>query len=98
MLFIAFRGVSNLCDGCLNYWAMRDGTNEFNEFVTKTFHALVEKEEKIIKRTSSLRIFCRVDVSVMDDGGRFSYFVSGLERSFGTPLCASCTPVSPTFA
>lgn len=49
----------------------------------------MKKEEAIIKDTSSLRIFCRIDVGVMDDVGQFCYFVSGVERSLSTTLCAS---------
>lgn len=58
----------------------------------------MKREELITKDTSTLRIFCMLDVSVIEDAGEFSYFVSGLERSYGAPLDLSKTRTSATFA
>ena len=86
-------------DECpLNYWNMRDGTIAFHDFATKTFRALIKEEEKTVKHTSSLRLFGRLDISVMESAGQYCYFASGLERSFQTEICLSCTPHSSTFA
>ncbi len=82
----------------MNYWSMRDGTLEFHQFATHTFQALLKEEEGSTRRTSSLRIFCRLDISVMESAGKYCYFVNGLERSSETELCLSCTPHAPTFA
>ena len=77
---------------------MQEGSRTFLEFITTTYQELVKKEETMNMETSSLRIFCRLDVAVMDDAGQFCYFVSGLERSFGTHLAASFTSSAPIFA
>lgn len=58
----------------------------------------MKREELIIKCASTMRIFCRLDVSVMRDAGQHSYFVSGLERSFGAQLHLPSTWASGTFA
>jgi hypothetical protein len=77
---------------------MQEGTQTFLKFITTTYQELVKKEEIMNMETSGLRIFCRLDVAVMDDAGELCYFVSGLERSFGTHLAASFTASAPTFA
>ena len=59
----------------------------------------MKREEIIIKGASTLHLFCRLHVSVMrDTAGQLSYFVSGLERSFGTELHLTCTGNACTFA
>jgi hypothetical protein len=77
---------------------MQEGSRTFLKFLTTTYQELVKREEMTNMETSSLRIFCRLDVGVMDDAGQFCYFVSGLERSFGTHLAASFTASASTFA
>lgn len=69
------------------------------KFVTTTYQELVKREEAISKDTSSLSIFCRLDVGILDDAGQFCYFVNGVERSFGTTLYLSlCPGAAPTAA
>ena len=77
---------------------MREGSRTFLNFITTTYQELVKREEMISMETSSLRIFCRLDVAVMDDAGQCCYFVSGLERSSSTHLAASFTASASTFA
>ncbi|KAF8324810.1 hypothetical protein F5887DRAFT_1086014 [Amanita rubescens] len=88
----------SLDEPSLNYWSTRDGTLEFHHFATNTFQALLKEEEESTRRTSSLRIFCRLDISVMESAGQYCYYVSGLERSSETEVCLSCTLHAPTFA
>lgn len=95
---IAFSNTESFDESPMNYWNMRDGTIAFHDFATKTFQALLKEEENTIKRASSLRIFCRLDISVMESAGQYHYFASGLDRSFQTEICLSCTPHAFTFA
>lgn len=76
---------------------MKEGSATFLDLIFKTYQELVKREELIIKCPSTLRLFCRLDVSVMKDAEPYSYFVSGLERTFGTELHLSHTLTSPTF-
>jgi hypothetical protein len=87
-----------LSNGGFNYWRMQEGSAAFLDFVIKTYQELVKREELICEGTSTLRIFCMLDVSVMEDAGEFSYFVIGLDRSFGATLDLSSTSTSAIFA
>ena len=93
------RSAKTLANTAPNCWSSKKATQNFLNFVTTTYHELVKREEAISKDTSSLRIFCRLDVAVMEeDTGQLCYFVRGVERSFGTILYASSSPSAPTCA
>lgn len=66
------------------------GMEEFTDFVTKTFWALVFKDEqRIIEKWkfSDYRIFCRLDVGVLPvSSGRYSWYVNELECSANAGL------------
>ena len=51
-----------------------------------TVKAMTDLENKRCNRSSSLEVFCRVDVGVLFKGGRPYYYVSELERSLTTGL------------
>jgi hypothetical protein len=56
-------------------------TSELDFFVFSTLRSLIQKEENLLGQRSSLRVFARLDVGVMeDDTGRASFFVSEVER------------------
>jgi hypothetical protein len=66
------------------------GMDEFTDFVTKTFRALVFKDEqRIIEewKFSDYRIFCRLDVGVLPlSSGGYSWYVNELECSANAGL------------
>jgi hypothetical protein len=65
------------------------GSEEFKHFVTKTYYALIHKEETILEKSqlSDLRVFCRMDVGVFkDQHQKYQYFVNKVEASHGTSL------------
>ncbi|TFK65354.1 hypothetical protein BDN72DRAFT_900751 [Pluteus cervinus] len=69
-----------------------DARRHFDRFVQSIVHGLVEIEERKAQKpnSSSLRIFCRVDVSVYKDPvGEYQYFVNEIERSHTTILFSS---------
>ena len=92
------RSAKTLANTAPNCWNSKKATQKFLNFVTTTYHELVKREEAISKDTSRLRIFCRLDVAVMEDTGDLCYFVSGVERSMSTILYASSSPSAPTCA
>ena len=92
------RSAKTLANTAPNCWSSKKSTQKFLNFVTTTYQELVKREEAISKDTSSLRIFCRLDVAVLEDTGQLCYFVRGVERSFGTILYASSSPSAPTCA
>jgi hypothetical protein len=59
---------------------------EFHEFAKHTYDSLVEGND-----TSSLRLLCRLDISVMfnRDTGKLNYFVNEVERGVLVCLFAS---------
>jgi hypothetical protein len=48
---------------------------EFHEFAQKTYNTLVEDGT-----ASSLKLLCRLDISVMFNKGKLQYFVNEVER------------------
>lgn len=55
---------------------------EFEDFVTAVLERLSELESKQTGRPSSLKVFCRIDVSViLGQDNRASYFVNEVERT-----------------
>ena len=70
---------------CNDYFPEREkaaAANAFKTFCTQTLNGLIDLEESRTGQPSDLRIFCRMDVSVIrHQSGRFRYFVSEVERS-----------------
>ena len=63
------------------------GMEEFTSFVTKTFEALVFKDEAALTEWTDYRIFCRLDVAVLPlPGGRYAWYVNELECSANAGL------------
>lgn len=66
----------------------RIGKAEFVDFVENTVAGIIKLENmKRQDESSSLQVFCRVDVGVMKGpNGRFCYYVNELERSLTVGL------------
>ena len=88
--YVSFSKTKSLSNSCINCWNEKKSSATFLNFVTKTYQELVRREEQLSNRTSTLHIFCCLDVAVMEDCGELGYFVSGLGRSHGTHLYSSC--------
>lgn len=66
---------------------------ELYDFAVSTVRAVMDIENKRRKtNSSSLQVFCRLDVSVIKKGdGSYCYFVNELERSLTVGLYRRCT-------
>jgi hypothetical protein len=65
------------------------GREEFKKFVEDTVRGMIDLENKRNRdRSSSLEVFCRLDVAVSqpEAGGSFHYYVNELERSLTVGL------------
>jgi hypothetical protein len=78
----------SLIDSALPSHIHSQGTQAFKDFVTSTYHGLIHWDEQILEdRLSDLRVFCRIDVSVLlDSTGKYQYFANEVEASHGTAL------------
>lgn len=63
-----------------------DSDRSFSSFVLNMLYRLVRAEELVTQRKSCMRIFVRMDVSVVERHGRFQYYVNELTRSHQTGL------------
>ena len=71
-----------------------NGHGVFKKFVEDTVQAVANTENsRRGDSSSSLQVFCRVDVGVLDHQGPYHYFVSELERSLTVGLFRWTTPV-----
>jgi hypothetical protein len=53
----------------------------------KSLEALIEREENGGSLQSSLRLFCRMDIAVMNDSkSEFHYFIKGVSRTLNSVL------------
>ena len=65
----------------------QNGRDQFYEFVNTTFQALVQRESRIIQAKTSLALFCRMDIGILENGdGSIHYFVNEIERTPTTSL------------
>ena len=73
---------SELCNVLIGGMAQDDAKDVFVKYASHTLQGLIEVEEQRTKRPSSLRVWCRMDISVMKGpDGKYQYFVSEVERS-----------------
>ena len=61
---------------------IRAANRELHDFVQATLSNLIKLEEQQLGSPSSLRIFARVDLSIMcnTSTGTYNYFVTGVQR------------------
>ena len=66
----------------------KQGKDEFETFVKKTYRALAVTEGNVFGGTTSIRVFCRMDIGLMVDPQthKLSYFVNEVERTLTTSL------------
>jgi hypothetical protein len=78
---------TSICNERLSQKQMVIGEQVFRNFVEDTVKALIDLEnDRRGDQSSSLQVFCRVDVGVLFRWGTPSYYVSELERSLTTGL------------
>lgn len=60
---------------------LRRGMKEFLQYVNTTYMSLLELEEKECGSPSSISLFCRFDVGVMEGAdGEYNFYVHDVER------------------
>lgn len=66
---------------------LEQGHAELVEFVRQTYRSLCIQESQQLKKVSTIQMFARIDVGVMEEGGNYSFFVNEVERNLiGTVL------------
>ena len=87
---------TELCNENLTLHQATRNKEEFVNFVEGTVNAVVDTENTRCGCSSSLQVFCRVDVGVFQtiSGGDFHYYVSELERSLTVCLYRQATPAN----
>ncbi|PVF91128.1 hypothetical protein CPB86DRAFT_878677 [Serendipita vermifera] len=74
-------------------------TKELDDFVRETLRVFIEKEEKFTGQQSSLRIFARVDIGIMEDkDGHANWFVNEIERMPNVCLFKNLTNIEAVMA
>lgn len=73
---------------CSNLSPLQEGQPEASlvHFVLNMLYRLVLADEHYTARTSCMRIFLRMDISVFERNGQFHYFINELTRSHQTGL------------
>lgn len=69
-----------------DYRTRQTGKDEFFDFVKKTYCGLYQLEARAISGKPTIGIFCRLDIGLIVESGRVSYFVNEVERSQNTSL------------
>jgi hypothetical protein len=78
---------TSICNEKLTQEEMDAGYKVFKNFVEDTVKAMtVLENSRRGNQSSSLQVFCRVDVGVLFQGDVSHYYVSELERSLSTGL------------
>jgi hypothetical protein len=90
------RGTTEICNENMPYPEKSRSEEVFRRFVEDTVQGMINLENN--RRgdlSSSLSVFCRVDVAVCQPGGLgpFSYYVNEVERSLTVGLFRRATPV-----
>src|ERR1700678_2529168 len=83
------RGTTEICNESLRRADRDRGHQRFKEFVEDTVRGMINLEnERRGDLSSSLPVFCRIDVAVCQPspGGPFHYYVNELERSLTVGL------------
>jgi hypothetical protein len=85
------RKTTEICNENLDPEEQKQSKRAFRKFVEDTVAALIDIENESRRdRTSSLSVFCRVDVAVYNDNtGKFHYYVNEIERSLTVGLFRS---------
>jgi hypothetical protein len=84
---------TSICNERLSQEQKERGTKVFKDFVERTVSALIKRENgRRGDLSSSLQIFCRVDVGVLFKGGSCHYYVNEVERSLTTGLYQEMGP------
>jgi hypothetical protein len=85
---------TSICNERLTLEQKKRGILVFKDFVERTVSALVELENgRRGDLSSSLQVFCRVDVGVLFKGGSCYYYVNEVERSLTTGLYQQMGPI-----
>ena len=71
---------------------------EFMDFVVKTYRELYKLESRQICGKSSISVFCRFDIGLIQDGRNVHYFVNEVERTqtaslWTNPLKTGSAPI-----
>lgn len=72
--------------------ARREANEEFRSFVHGTYIQLLDYEKRRQAGIPSIAIFCRLDVGIMEQGGKAHYFVNEVERSITTSMWMDSMP------
>lgn len=87
-----------ICNENLTEEQSRLGKEEFTKFVEETVQGMIRLENNVRgDESSSLQVFCRVDVGVLKDpDGCYHYYVNELERSLTVGLYRSLSSTTWT--
>jgi len=76
---LSLKSVANPVEGDLK--TRLEAKNEFKQFAMKTYKELYEIESKLLMATSSICVFCRLDIGLITKDGQVNYFVNEVERT-----------------
>jgi hypothetical protein len=78
----SLKALKKICNPVEGNWSTRNhAKQQFGEFVMKTFQGLYALESKIICGKSSICVFCRLDIGLIQNGNIIHYFVNEVERT-----------------
>jgi len=70
------------CNPTEGDWKIRnDAKNKFMDFIEKTYEELYKLESKKICGKSSISVFCRFDIGLIQNAQHINYFVNEVERT-----------------
>jgi hypothetical protein len=74
--------MKSACNPIEGDWNTRNyGKTQFMGFVEKTYKELYKLESRTICGRSSIAVFCRLDIGLIQDGHNIQYFVNEVERT-----------------
>jgi hypothetical protein len=76
---LSLKSVANPVEGDLK--TRREAKSEFKRFIIKAYNELYKIESKVLMATSSICVFCRLDIGLITKDGQVNYFVNEVERT-----------------